>query len=111
MIPNKDREPETGMLSESISGTNSLKRYARLARRICDSIYDLALQMNSDYRDLSARAAETPIRKVLIAAVDVPIRRDALDRVESALSETRHDVSFLRAPMGDRGKFDNITSL
>lgn len=77
--------------------------------RISDPIYDLGLRMNSDYRSLSARAAEMPVRKVLVAAVEVPARSAALDKVLSALAETHHEVTFLRAPMGNRGKFDNIS--
>lgn len=89
-----------------------LSTFWRLRRfgRFSDPIYDLGLRANAEYRNLDRSAAQLPIQKVLIAAVEVPARSAALDRVFTAFSQTRHDVSFLRAPLGARGKFDNINA-
>jgi hypothetical protein len=75
---------------------------------ISDPVYDVGLKLNRDFHALDQRAAEMPVRKVLIAGVQVPARSNDLDNLFAELGKTRHNVTFLRAPMGDRGKFDNI---
>ena len=75
---------------------------------LSDPVYDLALIKSSSFPSIAERAARMPVRKVLIVAVDVPSRKSGLDAVFAELAKTRHDVTFLRATMAERGKFDNI---
>ena len=49
-------------------------------------------------------------RKVLVTSVDVPARRDDLDRVVADLERSRHHVTVRLTPLGDRGKFQNINA-
>jgi len=49
-----------------------------------------------------------PTRRVKVASVDVPTRRNDLERVLRTLKTTRHMVSVSLAPLGNRGKFENI---
>ena len=71
-------------------------------------MFDLRLRLNRLFRHLPARAAHMPRRRVLVASVDVPARRTGLEAMLTALQRTRHDVSVQLAPLGDRGKFENI---
>ena len=75
---------------------------------LSDPFYDRALRMNPAYQRVREGAATMPVRKVLVAAVDVPSRRAGLDKVFADLSSSRHEVTFVRASMAERGKFDNI---
>lgn len=78
------------------------------AGRVTDPLFDLRLSLNPRYRALDRRAAEMPSRRVHIASVDVPGRRNALESVLRTLTASRHNVTVSLAPLGDRGKFENI---
>lgn len=71
-------------------------------------MFDLRLHLNSSFRQLPALAAQMPRRRVLVTSVDVPARRAGLDAMLTALQRTRHDVTVQLAPLGNRGKFENI---
>ena len=75
---------------------------------LTDPLFDLRLTRNRSYRSLAHKAASMPPRRVHVAAVDVPARRADLDAVVAALADTRHQVTVSFAPLGDRGKFENI---
>ena len=81
--------------------------YNRLGR-LSDLAFDARLRMMPGYRKLLRAAMQLPARRVHIAAVDVPARRDDLERLISRLSNTRHHVTTSIAPIGDRGKFENL---
>ncbi len=76
--------------------------------RVTDPLFDLRLALNTRYRALARHAAEMPSRHVHIASVDVPERRSALERVLRTLRQSRHNVTVSLAPLGDRGKFENV---
>jgi hypothetical protein len=76
--------------------------------RVTDPVFDLRLALNPRYRALARHAAKMPSRRVHIASVDVPGRRNALESVLRTLTASRHNVTVSLAPLGDRGKFENI---
>lgn len=76
--------------------------------RVTDPLFDLRLVLNAGYRALARHAAETPSRHVHVASVDVPARRNALESVLRTLTRSRHHVTVSYAPLGNRGKFENI---
>ncbi len=78
----------------------------RRVARIFDILFDgrIALEM----RHVKRNAERLPLRDVLVAAVVVPQRVADLQRVLGDFGRTRHRVEVCRAPMGRRGKFDNI---
>lgn len=76
--------------------------------RVMDPLFDVRLALSGGYRALSHRAARMPTRRVHVASVDVPGRRDDLERVLCMLKATRHIVTVSLAPLGNRGKFQNI---
>ncbi len=75
---------------------------------VTDLAFDARLAMNPAFRDLAHRARQNPVRRVHVASVDVPNRRNDLERVLSALKQTHNEVTVSLAPLGDRGKFQNI---
>ena len=79
-------------------------RYPRRA----DALYGMRLQLNSSYHRLVWNAKRMPVQRILVTSVDVPNRREGLEAVLAALKRTRHDVTVSVAPIGDRGKFQNI---
>ncbi len=76
--------------------------------RVTDTLFDLRLALNTGYRALARHAKEMPSRHIHIASVDVPKRRCALEGVLRTLTASRHNVTVSLAPLGDRGKFENI---
>ena len=78
------------------------------AGRVTDPLFDLRLAFNGGFRALARGAAEMPVRRVHVASVDVPARRQDLDAVLRSLTDTRHAVTISLAPLGDRGKFHDI---
>jgi hypothetical protein len=78
----------------------------RKVARVFDVLFDWRVR---DARRALERDSQTgPQRKVLIATVAVPGREKELDAVLAGFRDTRHDVTICAAPMGNRGKFDNI---
>jgi len=73
-----------------------------------DKLFDLANMLNPRFWRIARRAASAPVRRVHVVAVDVPARRDDLQGVFRALRDSRHQVTTSLAPLGDRGKFQNI---
>ena len=73
-----------------------------------DAAFDLRLAAGGGFRALARRAAAAPPRRVHVASVDVPARRADLQAVLRALRDTRHAVTVTLAPLGERGKFQNI---
>lgn len=73
-----------------------------------DWLFDLAARLDPRHWAIARAARRTPVRRVHVAAVEVPERRAGLDSVIAALRQTRHEVSVSLAPLGDRGKFGNI---
>ncbi len=73
-----------------------------------DRRFDLANKLNPQFWLTALRAARAPVRRVHVVAVDVPARRDGLRAVFKALQDSRHQVTTSLAPLGDRGKFENI---
>lgn len=85
-------------------------RRGRRAGWITDAVYDARLAANASYRSLRSRAAQMPVRKVLVVGVDVPARRTDLDALVRRLQTSRHEVIVKLPPMGNRGKFQNINA-
>lgn len=76
--------------------------------RQVDRVFDMANWCNPQFHKVSRRAKRTPVQRVHIVSVDVPARRHDLEGVLNALRDTHHDVTVSLAPLGDRGKFQNI---
>jgi hypothetical protein len=76
--------------------------------RVTDPLFDLRLAVSRGFRAFAREAAKMPGRRVHIASVDVPARRQDLETVLRSLKDTRHEVTVSLAPLGDRGKFHNI---
>ncbi len=83
------------------------RSYSKLGK-INDALHDTRLRTKASYRKALRAAATCPKRRIHIAAVDVPARRGDLDRLLARLSETRHQVTTSIAPIGSRGKFENL---
>lgn len=98
------------LLTSSYGSRRSRSWRSRRFGRAVDAIFDRRLAFNPSYRRLPAMAATMPVRKVLVVAVDVPARRADLDKVVGRLRESRHDLTVVLAPLGDRGKFQNINA-
>jgi len=75
---------------------------------VTDPLFDSRLKISPGYRALLRKAAQMPVRHVHVVSVDVPARRDDLERVLQALRDTRHTVTVSLAPLANRGKFENI---
>lgn len=75
---------------------------------VTDPLYATGLALNSSFRSLDRDSAALKKQRVLIAAVEVPERRAALDALLGEMQRTRHEVSIARAELGNRGKFHNI---
>ena len=73
-----------------------------------DLIFDAANSINPQFHMVASGAKTMPVRNVHVVSVDVPARRAGLDDVLRALRDTRHNVTVTLAPLGDRGKFENI---
>lgn len=59
-------------------------------------------------RAVQEGAERRPPRDVLVATVAVPQRTAQMERVLADFRRSRHRVSVCTAPMGNRGKFENI---
>lgn len=104
--------PSPDLFTSGYGGRQSRRRHWRSRHhgRAVDRLFDLRLQLNGSFRTLAERAAAMPRRRVLVTSVDVPARRAGLDAMLAALQRTRHDVVVQLAPLGDRGKFENINA-
>jgi hypothetical protein len=78
----------------------------RRVARFFDLLFDLRIASRT--RAVQQSAEQHPRREVLVATVAVPQRSADLRAVLAEFNRSRHRVSFCAAPMGDRGKFDNI---
>jgi len=105
-------DPGPDLFTSGYGGRQTRRRdwRSRHHGRIVDRLFDLRLQLNGSFRTLPAQAAQMPRRRVLVTSVDVPARRAVLDAMLTALQRTRHDVTVQLAPLGDRGKFENINA-
>ncbi len=75
-----------------------------------DRVYDALLRRNRDFARIAEEAAASPLRRVLVAAVEVPERSAALDVLLQSLRQCRHHVTVVRAELEPgRGKFENIS--
>lgn len=105
--------PEDGfvdLLTSSYGARQSRSWRARRFGRVADAIFDARLELNPSYRGLPSLVAQGPIRKVLVTSVDVPARHADLEAVVRALQKSRHNVTAILTPLGDRGKFQNINA-
>ena len=92
------------------SKAGSTRRGSWRSRRLSlltDALFDCVLQWKAGNR-LAELASASPVRKILITSVVVPKRQAELDSVIAALKQTHHEVTVALAPLGDRGKFQNI---
>ncbi len=108
-VGNIDRPDDADALLEDRYGTREMsgwQGYDEGPRT--DKLYDLANKLNPQFWRLARRAASAPVRRVHVVAVDVPARRDDLQRVFATLRDSRHQVTTSLAPLEDRGKFENI---
>jgi hypothetical protein len=60
---------------------------------------------------LSRAAAALPRRRVLALALERPDVPNLLGAARDELLRSRHEVRFVSAPVGDRGKFENLNEL
>ena len=98
------------LMTSSHGARRSASWRSRRFGRAVDAIFDRRLALNPSYHGLPALAAAMPVRKILVVAVDVPARRADLDDVVRRLRTSRHDLTVVLAPLGDRGKFQNINA-
>ena len=79
-------------------------------RRACvtDPAFDARLAIKPSFHRLARKAARVAARRIHIASVDIPARRDELEGVLRELKNTRHAVTVSLAPLENRGKFENI---
>lgn len=78
--------------------------------RITDRVWDLPLHRLRRKSHIEADAAAYPTLKVLLTAVEVPSRKVELRRVLDQFSRTKHELTIAIAPMGARGKYQNINA-
>jgi hypothetical protein len=83
------------------------RKYWKLLR-LCDSLCDARIANVVSHARRSA--AHISPQNILIAAVEVPGREADLRRVFAQMTSFRHNVTYSVAPMGERGKFDNINA-
>jgi GT2 family glycosyltransferase len=78
-------------------------------RALTDRLLDLlALPARARLRLLARR---TPRRRVLALAIVRDEHRALFDAAAARLRATRHDLTLVTAPPGDRGKFENLNAL
>ena len=54
-------------------------------------------------------AGDIPVQRVLLASVEVPARKGDLDRVVAEMKRSRHEITVMKAPLGEnKGKFQNL---
>jgi hypothetical protein len=56
-------------------------------------------------------ASAWPRRRVLALAIERPAQRGALAAARAELARSRHELRFVSAPVGDRGKFENLNRM
>ncbi len=103
-----DMPPERNIFL-SHYGVRSLGGWRGYRRgQLTDVLFDAKLAATPDYWRLRREAARHRRRRIHIAAVEVPARRDDLHRLLGRLAASRHHVTTSVAPMATRGKFDNL---
>ena len=75
---------------------------------LTDLAFDIRLALNRTLRGLEAKVVSSPVRRILIAGIEVPSRNGDIYRVIGGLYPTKHDLDISIVKMGNRGKFENI---
>ncbi len=78
----------------------------RRVARWFDTLFDRRIA--GAMRVVARQAAATPPRQVLVVSIAMPGRSAGLDALIADLARSRHAITACVAPMGDRGKFENI---
>jgi hypothetical protein len=100
-------DPSTPDFLAGRSGTVGGRRGT--LRALTDRLLDLlALPARARLRLLARR---TPRRRVLALAIVRDEHRALFDAAAARLRATRHDLTLVTAPPGDRGKFENLNAL
>jgi hypothetical protein len=97
---------------ENAAGDISGAEWRRFSRLL--SIVDVAYDgLIARYNKVAiVRALMVPPQKLLLAAIEVPGREKELQSVVNSISASAvHHVTQSIAPMGQRGKFDNINNI
>lgn len=81
----------------------------RMKGRLKDALFDARLAL--EWRGLSRSLQTMPARKVLIAGVEIPDRREQLQSVFEQMSNSRHHVVAKALPLVEgKGKFQNVNA-
>jgi GT2 family glycosyltransferase len=107
-------EPHTANATDFLAGTSGQahgKRHtaAIIARDAGADAYALAT-----LRPLALRRAaggSPPRRRVLVLAIERGGQPNVLAAARQELAQSRHEVTFVSADAGDRGKFENLNAL
>jgi hypothetical protein len=81
----------------------------RAKGRIKDLVFDARLAWDWVALGAAGRREDVPVRNILLAGVEVPSRQRDLQEVMRKLSNTRHNVTTICAPLlPGKGKFQNM---
>ncbi len=98
------------MKSEVPRGSLALRATDPARARDLDRELDAVLGTEVAAGVLVKLSEAIPLRRVLIAAVEVPGREKQLAELIASLQVSRHQITVSTFPMGDRGKFANINA-
>jgi hypothetical protein len=76
-----------------------------------DALADVAAAVSLQRARIRRAAAHGPRRRVLALAVERVGEPNLLAAARAELLRSRHEVDFASAPVGDRGKFENLNAL
>lgn len=106
------RKPQAGRAQTDffISSYGSIEQTGWRRRRMILGMLDAFCdaRLSTSLRRAHLASTDMPVQRILLAAVNVPGREKDLQTLISSLTQTRHQVTTTIAPIGERGKYDNI---
>ena len=96
-----------------LSGTSGYVAGVRATSRALgpDAVLDARALARGEWWRLRQAAAEAPRRDVLVLAVERTDRENILAGAREEILRSHHQVQFVSAPAGDRGRFENLNAL
>ena len=105
--------PPSAAQDDFASGTSGQVWGVRATTKalIADALDDAAALAQRQRPRLRRAAARAPRRRVLALAIERTDVPNLLEEARAELTRSRHEVRFVSAPAGTRGKFENLNRL
>ena len=109
VVPSPPRPVPNDFLSGTSGQVHGVRATTRAA--LLDAAGDITALARLEPWRLRRAAAAWPTRRVLVLAIERTDVPNILPQARAELSRSRHEVTFATAPVGDRGKFENLNAL